>query len=144
MQRLAIPPTLLVTALTVPAMARAGDDPSIVEPLRTQIRDSMAAFVEYQMIDGVVRHYDPVSGSVLRRELRARPPEVSTAFCRLGRFSTAPASTPIWWCFRAAIPVFPSATVCSRRAGRKPMRAKSSIEPRSSGVFRDGLSSARC
>ncbi len=78
----ALPLTLLIAALTLPAVARAGDDPSIVDPLRTQIQESMAAFVENQTIDGVVRHYDPISGEVLRLELA----EFHSGIARKGDF----------------------------------------------------------
>ena len=43
----------------------AADDPSIGEPIRSQIQASMAAFIEAKTIDGVYSHYDPVTGKLL-------------------------------------------------------------------------------
>ena len=60
---LAIAATLLL-GLIAPT-AEAGDDPSIKGDLRTDIHESMDAFVAQQTVDGAMRFYDPVDGKLL-------------------------------------------------------------------------------
>ena len=52
--------------LTAARAALAGDDPSIQGDLRTGLQAAMNTYVESQMVDDVVRHYDPVEGRLLR------------------------------------------------------------------------------
>lgn len=58
----------LVLASLCPAL-RAADDASIQEPLRGQIQASMQSFIGEATIDGVIRHYDPVTDDVLALRL---------------------------------------------------------------------------
>lgn len=60
----------------------AADDPSIGEPIRSQIQASMAAFIDEKTIDGVYSHYDPVTGQLLGLELA----ELHAGIVRKGDF----------------------------------------------------------
>ena len=60
---------LSAIVLLAASAGSAADDPSIGEPIRSQIQASMAAFIEAKTIDGVYSHYDPVTGERLRLEL---------------------------------------------------------------------------
>lgn len=55
----------LVCAMGMPQLY-AADDPSIKDPLRTQIQTSMKDYIQAHTVGGTLPHYDPVSGDVLR------------------------------------------------------------------------------
>ncbi len=71
--------TLLAVA-TAPALA--GDDPSIKGDLRQNIQAAMNRFVEEQTVEGVVRLYDPVAGTLLLLRLE----ELHSGIVRKGDF----------------------------------------------------------
>ena len=71
--------TLLAVA-TAPALA--GDDPSIKGDLRQSIQAAMNRFVEEQTVEGVVRLYDPVAGTLLLLRLE----ELHSGIVRKGDF----------------------------------------------------------
>ena len=73
---------IAVLFLCSPFSASAADDPSIGEPLRSQIQQSMASFVEGKTIDGVFSHFDPVKGELLRLSLA----ELHAGIVRKGDF----------------------------------------------------------
>jgi len=57
-------PHVLAIGLTFGAAAFAADDPSIGQPVRGQVQASMKALIETGTVDGVFRHYDPVTDQV--------------------------------------------------------------------------------
>ncbi len=68
MKKLPIAVAIIAISL-VATLGSAADDPSIGEPVRSQIQESMAAFIEAKTIEGVYSHYDPVAGELLQLKL---------------------------------------------------------------------------
>lgn len=56
--------------MSLAALSHAADDPSIGEPLRSQIQTSMQEFITGQSHDGIYPHFDPVTGEL--RQLRLK------------------------------------------------------------------------
>ena len=55
----------LMVSFTLPLSGHAGNDASIKGDLRTDIKQSMANFIEHQTINGTMNVYDAVSGKLL-------------------------------------------------------------------------------
>lgn len=62
-------PHVLLIGLTLGTATFAADDPSIVDPIRGQVQASMNELIKASTVDGVIRHYDPVTDQVLDLEL---------------------------------------------------------------------------
>ena len=86
MSRSVFPALALVSALvalvTLATPAFAADDPSIRGDTRTGIQQAMTVFIAAQETEGVMRHYDPVAGTL--RALRLE--ELHSGIVRKGDF----------------------------------------------------------
>ncbi len=70
------------TLLVIAAQAGAADDPSIQGDLRRGIQQSMREFLDEVAVGGVVLHYDPVVGELLR----LKPSQLHEGIVRKGDF----------------------------------------------------------
>ncbi|MCH9649286.1 MAG: hypothetical protein K0U98_13685 [Deltaproteobacteria bacterium] len=73
---------LLVASVAMGTATLAADDPSIQGKLRLGVQESMSSFIDQQTVNGIYRHYDPVSGELLV----LTPGEVHAGIVKKGDF----------------------------------------------------------